>query len=297
MCGGGVGTAGLQLVKPKHPITIRHLLIHTSGMCLSTGVEDPVDALYYKAVADLLQRPGINLQQAVDELATLPLAHQPGSAWRYSLSFEVLARLVEVLSGEWFDVFLQQRIFEPLGMVNTSYVIPSAKVDRLTALYAPIDSGGLKLIDAAADSPHVKFFGYEPDTVWTSGGSEILSTAADYARFVQLLLNGGTLNEVRLLSPQTVALMTRNHLSAALLPVSPQDAGFGHGLGVRVLMEVNHADSVGSVGEFSGSGGHGTYFWTDPEKELIGLLMLQLNPNRTSIHREFKTAVYQVLDD
>lgn len=293
-----VGRAGddLHLTESSRVLTIRHLLTHTSGMCLGANEDDPVEVLYTARVAELIQTPGMTLGRAVDELATLPLAHQPGSAWRYGLSYEVLARLVEVISGEWFDVFLQRRVFAPLGMVDSAYVVAPGSADRFTSLYQWSDPDGMEVAAAAAGSPQIEFFGYEPGTVWTSGGSEILSTAADYYRFAQMLLNNGTLDGEQILSRKTVALMAMNHLPDALMPFDHR-RGYGQGLGLYPLLDVVQSGAMGTVGELMGSGGHGTYFWIDPHESLIGILMTQLSANPWPIHHQFKVLAYQALKD
>jgi CubicO group peptidase (beta-lactamase class C family) len=289
---------GFELDVPQQEITIRHLLTHTSGMCLGLVRDEPVEALWCDAVSALVRTPGVTLRQAARELARLPLAHQPGTAYRYGLSFEVLACLVEIVSGEWFDLFLRHHIFEPLGMKDTGYEVPPEKTHRLAALYAPVEGGGFRLLEAPASSPHVVFAGYEPGTVWTSGGGQMLSTAADYARLTQMLLNGGELDGQRWLHPETVALMTSNCLPETLPPFGGMHAGYGHGLGLRVLLDVAAAGGVGSVGEFTGDGGHGTCFWADPAEELVGLLMLQLRPNPLrEIRQKFRSLAYQAVVD
>jgi CubicO group peptidase (beta-lactamase class C family) len=290
--------SGFAVTDRKGEITIRHLLTHTSGICLGADRGSPLDALYYDAVEELKRTPGVTNQSAVQKLAELPLAFQPGSGWRYGLSFEVLAALIEIVSGEWFDVFLKGRIFEPLGMKDTGHIVPGEKVEWLTALYGATEGGGLELIEAPANSMHVlpPDFEYQPGTVWLSGGGVMVSTVSDYARFVQMLLNGGTLEGTRLLSPKTVELMTANHLPGALLPFDAGHRGYGHGLGVRVRMDVAQPGVLGSVGEFTGAGGHGTFFWADPKEDLMGLLMLQLDPNPYPLHKQFQVLTYQAME-
>jgi CubicO group peptidase (beta-lactamase class C family) len=287
---------GYETVKAQRPITIRDLFTHTSGIGLGAGASSPIEALYTRRVDELKQR-GVTLQQAVEGLAELPLAHQPGSAWTYGLSYEVLACLVEVLSGDWFDVFLRERLYEPLGMTDTSHLIAPGSKDRLAALYQPTADGNIDVVETSDDSPHVLPPGctYESGTGWTSGSGMLVSTAMDYARFATMLLNGGELEGVRLLSPKTVQMMTFNHLPAGMVPFA--HVGYGHGLGVRVLMDVAQSGVLGSPGTFAGDGGHGTFFWADPHEKLIGLCMIQLQHSPYPLFQQLQTLTYQALTD
>jgi CubicO group peptidase (beta-lactamase class C family) len=182
-------------------------------------------------------------------------------------------------------------------MRDTGHILPREEVGRLAALYRAREGGGLELIEAPASSAHVlpPGFAYEPGTAWLPGGGMMVSTVADYARLVHVLLNGGMVGGTRLLSPQTVALMVANHLPAGLPPIDPRDPGLGHGLGVRVWVDASGAEETGPMGAFTGDGGHGTFFWGDPAEGLVGLLMLQLNPIPYPIHRAFRVLVYQAL--
>jgi CubicO group peptidase (beta-lactamase class C family) len=263
---------------------------------LGAGDGSAIEALYTQRVDELKQR-GVTLRQAVEGLAELPLAHQPGSAWTYGLSYEVLSCLVEVLSGDWFDVFLRERLYEPLGMTDTSYLVAPGSKDRLAALYQPTANGNIDVVETSDDSPHVlpPGFTYESGTGWTSGSGMLVSTAMDYARFATMLLNGGELEGVRLLSPKTVQMMTFNHLPAGMVPFA--HVGYGHGLGVRVLMDVAQSGALGSPGTFAGDGGHGTFFWADPEEELIGLCMIQLSHSPYPLFQQLQTLTYQALID
>jgi CubicO group peptidase (beta-lactamase class C family) len=291
----GGSPSGPILIGREREITVRHLLTHTSGICLGADRGSPLDALYFDAVERLKRASDTTNQSAAQALAQLPLAFQPGTGWRYGLSFEVLAALIEIVSGEWFDVFLRQRIYEPLGMDDTGHIVPREKASRLAALYGASPTGGLDLLESSAHSVHVlpPDFEFASGKHWLSGGGMMVSTVADYARLAQMLLNGGALEGTRLLRPETVALMTRNHLPDALRPLEGGRAGTGHGLGVRVVLEDRAGDA--HAGAFTGSGGHGTYFWADPQAGLLGLLMLQLNPIPTAIHDAFRQSTYRAL--
>jgi CubicO group peptidase (beta-lactamase class C family) len=297
----GNSPSGPVLIAREREITVRHLLTHASGICLGADRDDALDALYFDAVERLKRAPGTTNQSAAQALAQLPLAFQPGTGWRYGLSFEVLAALIEVVSGQWFDVFLRQRIFQPLGMEDTGHIVPREKAPRLAALYGASPAGGLDLLESPAHSVHVlpPDFEFASGKHWLSGGGMMVSTVADYARFGRpllcsgMLLNGGALEGTRLLRPETVALMTRNHVPDALLPLEGGHAGHGHGLGVQVVLEDRAGDA--HAGAFAGSGGHGTYFWADPRAGLLGLLMLQLDPIPTPIHDAFRWSTYRAL--
>ncbi len=283
--------SGLELANLEREITIWHLLTHTSGLSYGFEEDDPVDEVYQKRFRPILERePDTTLERMVQILAWLPLAHQPGSAWRYSMATDVLGYLVQVASGMPFEDFLKQRIFEPLGMVDTDFYVPEHKIERFAANYGPDEEGGLKVIDAPATSRYAK------PTTLPSGGGGLVSTASDYARFAQMLLNGGELDGVRLLGRKTIELMTMDHLGGAMHPF--EDQAYGVGLGVGVLTDVAHSRMLGSAGSYGWGGAANTNFWVDPEEELIGLLMLQFMPSDTyMVVPDFRVAVYQSIVD
>jgi CubicO group peptidase (beta-lactamase class C family) len=275
---------GIELAYTEREMTIRDLLTHTSGLTYGWG-NGPVDKMYQQAK---LFDPNGTLKDAITKLARIPLVHQPGTAWEYSVSTDVLGYLVEVISGLSFDVFLEERIFKPLGMVDTGFSVPDEKVERYAALYRPDDKSGLEIVYTAPLATGQQSFFF-------SGGGGLVSTASDYIRFSQMLLNGGELEGTRLLGRKTVALMTMNHLPPALHPYSQKGAGFG--LGFRVLTDVAETGIVGSEGAFSWGGAASTTFWIDPEEELIGLLMTQLLANPYPFQQQFKTLTYQAIVD
>ena len=288
--------AGPRLVTCERGITVRDLLTHTSGMALGNGGDEPIEALWTDAVAGLMGTPGMTLQSAVRALARLPLASQPGRSWRYGLSFEALAALVEVVTGQWYDQFLKQRIFDPLGMVDTGYVIQPQNAHRLAALYGTDEDGRLTLIESPQDSPHVLMHAYESGTGWTTGGDMLVSTAADYSRFLRMLLSGGELDGARLLKAKTVAQMATSQVPRAVLHRGDFPQGYGQGLAAHVLEDTTYSDGVGSVGEFSGGGGHGTYYWVDPAQDLVGVLMVQIEAKSLDFQRQIRAAVFNALD-
>jgi CubicO group peptidase (beta-lactamase class C family) len=276
--------SGPELADLKHPMTIRHLLTHTSGLSYGWDENSPVDAMYREAG---ILNPNRPLEEMVQKLAELPLVHQPGSAWNYSVSTDVLGYLVEVISGQPFDVFLEERIFKPLGMIDTAFHVPEEKLDLFAALYGPAEGGGIEAIDAPAAirvSKPVSFL---------SGGGGLVSTAADYMRFAQMLLNKGELDGVRLLGRKTVERMTMNHLSEGLHPFEMKEAGFG--LGLAVITDMTMSASLTSDGVFGWAGAASTGFWVDPEEELIGLILLQFMPNHHLVRQKFRTLVYQAI--
>jgi CubicO group peptidase (beta-lactamase class C family) len=283
--------SGLELANLEREITIWHLLTHTSGLSYGFDENDPVDKMCQKRIWRMLeQKPDTTLEQMVQELAWLPLAHQPGSAWRYSMATDVLGYLVQVVSGMPFGDFLKQRVFEPLGMVDTDFYVPQDKIERFAANYGPGEKGGLKVIDAPATSQFAK------PTHHPSGGGGLVSTASDYVRFAQMLLNKGELDGVRLLGRKTIELMTMNHLPDEFRPFEDPSRGFG--LGVGVLTDVARSQTLGSVGTYGWGGAANTIFWIDPQEELIGLLMLQFMPNNTyPVVPDFRVSVYQSIVD
>jgi CubicO group peptidase (beta-lactamase class C family) len=294
--------AGLKLTDQDREMTVQHLLTHTSGLSYGFDDNSRVDQMYRDMFKKLklinhqthqVTPDGKPLAKIMPELAQIPLAHQPGTAWRYSFAIDVLGYLVEVLSGVPFDVFLHQRIFDPLQMVDTGFSVPVEKGERLAAMYKPGEKGGLELLDAPADSPLLKphrFF---------SGGGGLVSTASDYLRFARMLLNKGDLDGVRLLGRKTVEFMTQNHLPDDVLRTSfnPERPGYGFGLGGSVLISPPLASRIGSVGTFSWGGAARTDFWVDPQEELIGLFMVQLLGDAPWLADQFRVLAYQAIVD
>jgi CubicO group peptidase (beta-lactamase class C family) len=284
--------SGPELADMEQEITIHHLLTHTSGLSYGFHEDTPVDALYREVRQNLGE--GATLEKIVEALSGLPLAFQPGQGWRYSFSTDVLGCVVQVVSGQPFDVFLQQRIFEPLGMVDTGFYVPAEKIDRLAALYGRSEEGELRLMETPATGRYAK------PSVFLSGGGGLVSTVHDYVRFAQMLLNGGQLDGVRLLGRKTVELMMMNHLPEALLPfaVNPGEFswGYGFGLGGKVMMDPARAGILGSRGEYSWSGAASTGFWADSQEKVVGLVMTQLMPYQPLVNA-LRVLVYQALVD
>ncbi len=289
---------GMEVEELIRPITIRHLFTHTAGLSYGWNSDDPVDRCYttlQEAVGK--DRASITTKDLVAMLVQAPLAFQPGTRWRYSLAIDVLGYLIEVISGQPLDQFFKERVFAPLGMVDTDFYVPQAKVSRLTALYGhPEAAIDLQLLEAPADSPCF----HKP--LFLSGGGGLLSTVSDYSRFLQMLVNGGELNGARILSPTTIDLFTINHAPAAALPYGFAEGedlfhqGYGYSLGTRVLMDVSASGQAGSVGEFGWDGAFNTYFWVDRAQALYGLLMTQHSPNNYyPLADTLKQLTYQAL--
>jgi CubicO group peptidase (beta-lactamase class C family) len=284
-----------EQAEPKRAITIRDLLTHTAGLGYGFDQDSPIEEMHREAgmFGGPLSTLQIPLREMVRILVKLPLIYQPGTEWRYSVATDVLGYLIEVISGMSLDAFFEERVFGPLGMEDTGFYVPEAKLGRFAAMYGPAENGGVELLDAPATSPFAK------PALGLSGGAGLVSTASDYARFCQMLLNGGALDGVRLLGRKAVELMRTNHLPDELIPIQVRPHilhGCGFGLGFRVLVNVAQAGRLGSEGEFGWGGLASTSFFIDPEEQLIGLLLTQLAPSRYyPVRNEFKVLVYQAL--
>ena len=265
-----------EILDAKKPITIKQLLMHTAGLTYGWG-DKPVDERYKEAK---IFEPGTTLADMVKKLGNIPLVHEPDERWTYGVSVDVLGYLVEVVSGMPFEEFLQTRLFGPLGMVDTGFSVAPKKADRYAALYRHNRQEGLmKRVggDAPLANDELSFF--------PSGGGGLVSTAADYMRFSQMLLNGGELDGVRILGKKTVELMRYPH----------HDDWFG--LGFAVVTDKEPPNTLESIGNFSWGGAAATTFWIDPQEELIGLLMTQLLNNPHPFQQQFKVLVYQSLTE
>ena len=278
----------------RRDVTIRDLLSHTSG--LTYGLFDERFRLIYQKadVPNAWDNRPITTGEKMRVLADLPLAHHPGERFTYGLNTDMLGYLVEVISGMPLDRFLDERIFQPLGMIDTHFRLPHEKVPRLAGLYAATDEGLAPVNQAMMDAlfPDASpSYPYEGAGTFLSGGSGLVSTAADYARFAQMLLNGGTLDGARLLSPKTVALMRANHIGDLVLD---DPAGGKFGLGVWVVPDVGRTGELISEGAYGWEGIWNTRFWIDPAENLIGIFMTQVAPYSIR-HARFQTLVYQAM--
>lgn len=292
-------TAPFLTRPPVRPMQIVDLLRHTSGLTYGFQNRSNVDAAYRDKKIGEIEKSG-TMQSMIDDLASIPLEFSPGEAWNYSVSTDVVGYLVEKISGQPFDQFLQQRIFDPLGMHDTGFHVPAAKAHRLAACYAADGKGGMTLQDDPATSSFL-----EPPS-FISGGGGLVSTAADYLVFCRALLNRGELGGVRLIAPKTLRLMTANHLPGGrdLTDMSRSmfseatNAGVGFGLGFAVTMDPAKTLLPGSPGEYYWGGAASTAFWIDPAEELITIFMTQLLPSsQYPVRRELRTLVYSAITD
>lgn len=288
------GDAERYSVKPPEaPLTIKHLLTHTSGFTYGFAGEHPVDALYRKA-----NLTDGTLAQMVEGLAALPLKFSPGTRWNYGVSTDVCGHLVEHFSGLPLDRFVAERIAAPLGMRDSGFSVPAEAADRFAACYRHKAPGSYQLQDDPETSRYLS-----PPT-FLSGGGGMVGTIDDYHRFAKMLLNKGELDGTRLLGRKTVDYMAANHLpggrdlAAMGQPVFSETPyeGIGFGLGFSVVVSPTAANVLDSVGEFAWGGAASTYFWVDPVEEVIAVFLTQLLPSSTyPIRRELKTLVYQAL--
>jgi CubicO group peptidase (beta-lactamase class C family) len=275
------------------PITFRHLFTHTSGLSYAFDPNDAVDHLYLEKLAPYYNplEASYSLRESIESLAGLPLAFHPGTSWRYGLNLDVLALLVETISGKPYPEFLQGRIFKPLGMVDTSFILPESKQDRLVVLYTrDEDNGQLRRRDIPSPLPMI---------LWGGGG--LYSTIDDYARFAGMLANHGELDGLRLLSPSSAAMFSMNWASEQAMgdynKGTPEaKGGFGYSLGTSVLLNPSAIGIYGNPGEFTWGGAFSTYFWIDPREGLFGIFMTQFDLNDYyPINKQFHQLVYQAL--
>jgi CubicO group peptidase (beta-lactamase class C family) len=285
--------ADVTFVPAKRPITIRDLLTHTAGISYGTGRD--VAALY--EAKGLGPAAGFGwftadkdepICDTMERLATLPFTSQPGEAWVYGYNTDVLGCVVERASKMPLDQFIRARITGPLGMKDTHFFLPPERRDRLAAVYSSTPAG---TITRAPDGPKGQGTYVDGPRRSFAGGAGLLSTAGDYARFLEMIRNGGSLNGVRILAPRTVELMRTNQVGTLH---SPNGLGFGLGFETTDRYGANGMDSVGS---FGWGGAYGTVYRVDPEARLVLVLMIQMLPNTTDIREKFQTVVYQALVD
>lgn len=255
--------------------SIRDLFRHTSGLTYGFFGNTPVDKMYMsRSVFDW----DSSLQDMIDKLSEIPLLHQPGTKWHYSVSTDVLGYIVEKVSGQSLDKFFRQRIFKPMKMKDTAFYVPAKKVDRFAVCYGPNLTGGLKITDEPAKSRYLK------KRSLLSGGGGLVSTARDYLRFCQMLLNKGQLDGQRLLRPETVEMMTKNQLPDSVK--RGEDGGFGLGFSVRLK------DGKFPKGEYGWGGAASTHFWISPKHDLIVIALSQYMPYSGRLENTVKPLVY-----
>jgi CubicO group peptidase (beta-lactamase class C family) len=289
------GDGSLDLVEPARPVEVRDLLTHTGGISYGWDPTHPVDAMYGEAG---IRDGGLDLAAMGKVLGELPLKFHPGTTWHYSLSTDMCGLLVQVLADQPFDDYLREQILDPLGMVDTTFSIRPADVDRFAANHARRADKTLRV----SDNPYESVYAKPPSFV--SGGGGLLSTSRDYARFCEMLRRGGELDGARVLGPETLRYMTSNHLpnGAAMSDIaqgSLGDVGFegvGFGLGFATTIDPVAAGSIGSAGDFYWGGAASTIFWVDPVQDLWVIFMVQLTPSGTFDFRgQLKSLVYPAI--
>lgn len=286
------GKPALSLEAPLRPMTVQDLLRHTSGLVYGPFGTSLVHQAYNQAnLFDNKQ----TLAEFVTKLSKLPLAHQPGTVWEYGMSIDVLGRIVEVVSGMPFDRFLLERITMPLDMPDTAFYLNATQAPRVAE--AQVDPATGKRPEMAKVEDLTK-----EKQKWFSGGGGLLSTASDYARFCQMLVNGGELDGVRVLSPKTIAVMTSDQLPPGIPRSGYQDLaptlemGQSFGLGFAVRTDVGRNPLSGSVGDYFWAGAYGTYFWVDPQERLFAVMMVQMPFLQAAYYRRaFRELVYGAL--
>ena len=293
------GRGGYDVVAARRAITIRDLLTHTSGISYGNGI-----AVEEWREADVIgwyfAKRDEPIRETIRRMGALPASAHPGDSWIYGYNTDILGALVEVVSGRPFDVFLRDEVLEPLGMSDTHFYLPAEKIDRLVTVYSSTAAGGIELAPAPGHMDNRGIFGNigqgqyvdGPRTSF-SGGAGLLSTAHDYATFLQMMLNGGEFNGARILSPNTVKLMTVNHLGE--VPFRP---GQGFGLGFSVVTDLGARGAPGSVGEFGWAGAYHSTYWADPEEELAAVYLTQLIPAiNVDDNVKFRSLLYQAIID
>lgn len=286
----------------ERPMKVVDLATHTSGLTYGFMMRTAVDAAYRRAKVVDRQTEG-GLKGLIGQLAKIPLDFSPGTAWNYSVAIDVMGYLVEKLSGKSFGEFLRTRLFEPLGMHDTAFDIAPDKVERFSSCYQPEGTGaGLKLQDDARESTYAK------PPLLESGGGGLVSTGHDYLRFCRMMLNGGTLDGVQILSPKTVALFSLNFLPGnreiadLAFPGMFSESGYngvGFSLGCGVNIDVAKTRLPGTPGEFFWGGAASTAFWIDPKEELTVVFMTQVmgSPARLTLRRDLRTLVYAAMTE
>jgi CubicO group peptidase (beta-lactamase class C family) len=288
--------------RPERAMRVVDLVTHTSGLTYGFMMRTSVDAAYRKLKINAFDTPG-GLETMMEQLSTIPLEFSPGEKWNYSVSIDVMGYLVQKLSGMSFGEFLRTRLFEPLGMNDTSFYVPPEKIDRFASCYQPGPGGrGLKLQDDAGKST------YAAPPSLESGGGGLVSTAHDYMRLCQMMLNGGSLDGVQILSPKTVELFSLNHLpnNGELADMAPPGAfsesgysGIGFSIGCGVNIDVAKTRLPGTLGEYFWGGAASTAFWIDPKEQLAVVFMTQVmgTDARLTLRRDLRTLAYSAITE
>ena len=299
----GTHKTGFMTTPTSGPMRMVDLLRHTSGLTYGFQNRTNVDAAYREARIGEIEKAG-TLDTMVADLAKIPLEFSPGTAWNYSVATDILGYLIGIISGQTFEDFLSERLLKPLGMTDTGFHVPADKAHRFAACYTPTPKGGMEL----QDDPKTSSFLAPPSFV--SGGGGLVSTAADYLKFAQAMLNGGVhidgAHRHRLISRKTLDLMTANHLPGGVdLPAlskslfsEAQYDGTGFGLGFATCTSAARTLMPGSDGDYFWGGAASTFFWVDPKEDLVAIFMTQLIPSSTyPVRNELRTMIYSALDD
>ena len=277
---------------------MRELMSHTAGFTYGFFGNTPVDKMY----RDVQPLNSANLQEFIDKMAKLPLLYQPGKGWTYSMSMDIEGYIVEKLSGQSLPDFMRDNIFQPLGMKDAGFFVPEDKRGRFSAAYTTGPNGELELVGAG---PSGRSTTYAAQPTLPSGGGGMVSTAEDYYRFAQMMLNDGELDGKRILAPASVKLMTSNHVPAELLTGQfgigqmVMRPGFGYGYNCAVVFDPPEANLPEGKGTFFWDGAAGTWFWVDPTNDVIfiGMLQRMLGPASPNLEFESRNAVYGALVD
>jgi CubicO group peptidase (beta-lactamase class C family) len=283
-------------VEPDHPPTLRELLSHSAGFSYGSG-HSLVDALYH----DQKVMQSHDLHEMVQKLATIPLHYQPGKGWIYSVSMDLQGYLIEKLSGQSLPEFLRQHLFQPLGMKDSGFFVPTDKRSRFATNYRDTPEGQLVPVSPPGRAPD----DYATEPTMPSGGGGLVSTAEDYYRFAQMLANGGELAGRRILAPASVTLMTSNHLPQSLLTAEfgigqhVMRPGFGYGFNCAVVFDPAAAVLPDGKGTFFWDGAAGTWFWVDPTNDIVFVGMIQRMTSHDNHSLEYRShaTVYQALVD
>ena len=295
----GNGRGGYDVISARRPITIRDLLTHTSGISYGDGlaVDEWREA---DAIGWYFGKREEPIRETVRRMGPLPAVSHPGESWVYGYNTDILGALLEIVSGRPFDVFLQEEVLDPLGMSDTHFYLPEEKRDRLATVYSSVPESRIERAPDGGVMQETGIFGTVgqghyvdgPRTSF-SGGAGLLSTARDYATFLQMMLNGGELNGARILSPNTVKLMTVNHLGDV-----PYQPGQGWGLGFSIVTDLGARGVPGSLGEFGWAGAYHSTYWVDPEEQLVAVYFTQLIPAiDIDDQNKFRALLYQAIVD
>ncbi|WP_394780784.1 serine hydrolase domain-containing protein [Undibacterium sp.] len=283
---GEDGKPVLKLEAARQEMTIQDLLRHTSGLTYGIFGESLVKDAYK---SNRVEAADITNTELIQRLASVPLAYQPGTVWEYSRSTDVLGALIERISGQTLDIFLHRHIFEPLAMVDTGFSVPEAQQHRIAEAFAQDPESGIS----------VKLLNVRRAPQFLSGGGGLVSTAADYLRFARMLLNNGKLDGVRIVSRKTIEFMSSDHLGQ--LPLARTGLsylpgpGYGFGLGFAVRVTAGSALTPGSVGDYNWSGLGGTYFWIDPQQDMVAIWLMQAPEQRAHYRQLYRNLVYAAL--